>query len=285
MAIAGGPESGEMRHATEEEEKGFRLRLHIAQAELVLGNIGLTLSANIAIAVTTALIMWMEGYATGIGFWLGMTLSVALLRFVINIAIKKSKLYLRHPQGVLRYMTVAALASGLSWAPIPISFVDISNRVAMGYVIFILAGMATGAIIQSLVYWPQAVAFGAPLVLSIVWVLLKSGGPVDYLIASNVFLLSVMLTRASILGEKGFRQSKGTALRALSLAESLTKANREIGRSHRALEQIANNDPLTGLSNRTVFNRQMEALDKAIADDGSQWALILLDIDKFKSIN
>jgi diguanylate cyclase (GGDEF)-like protein len=155
----------------------------------------------------------------------------------------------------------------------------------MGYVIFILAGMATGAIIQSLVYWPQAVAFGAPLVFSIVWVLLKSGGPVDYLIASNVFLLSVMLARASVLGEKGFRQSKGTALRAMSLAESLTKANREIGRSHRALEQIANNDPLTGLSNRTVFNRQMEALDKAIADDGSQWALILLDIDKFKSIN
>lgn len=54
-------------------------------------------------------------------------------------------------------------------------------------------------------------------------------------------------------------------------------------RSEEQLEKLAFYDPLTGLPNRAMFTRELDAL---VAQDGSSGAaLLLLDLDRFKDVN
>ena len=50
------------------------------------------------------------------------------------------------------------------------------------------------------------------------------------------------------------------------------------------IAHIALHDPLTGLSNRTQFNAELERASKR-ACDGYKVALLCLDLDQFKKIN
>ncbi|MDY6964187.1 MAG: EAL domain-containing protein [Pseudomonadota bacterium] len=74
-------------------------------------------------------------------------------------------------------------------------------------------------------------------------------------------------------------------MRAVSLADSLSKANAAIQTSNRQLELLANRDPLTGLGNRSAFNLGLsQHLDECSAK-GQPAALLIIDLDRFKSVN
>lgn len=53
-------------------------------------------------------------------------------------------------------------------------------------------------------------------------------------------------------------------------------------RKEKILEKAANLDPLTGVCNRTVFEREV---GKYMSQKGSRGALVILDLDDFKEIN
>lgn len=63
----------------------------------------------------------------------------------------------------------------------------------------------------------------------------------------------------------------------------LTGIGRE--RALRRAEQLATRDSLTGLLNRREFVRRIEALSQKMADRQADYALLLFDLDYFKSIN
>jgi diguanylate cyclase (GGDEF)-like protein len=68
---------------------------------------------------------------------------------------------------------------------------------------------------------------------------------------------------------------------ALTIATDIT----EVAEYRRKIENMAFHDQLTGLPNRTLFSQKLlAAIDKAKADN-SMFALIMLDLDQFKSIN
>lgn len=52
-----------------------------------------------------------------------------------------------------------------------------------------------------------------------------------------------------------------------------------------ALEHAASHDPLTGLSNRAGFDRALEQARRRLVRDGALFAVVLIDIDYFKSVN
>ena len=52
-----------------------------------------------------------------------------------------------------------------------------------------------------------------------------------------------------------------------------------------ALVRLARFDPLTGLPNRTTLSQQLAAAIDGAAGDGSQVAVVFLDLDRFKDIN
>jgi diguanylate cyclase (GGDEF)-like protein/PAS domain S-box-containing protein len=51
------------------------------------------------------------------------------------------------------------------------------------------------------------------------------------------------------------------------------------------LRHIAYHDPLTGLANRTLFNDRLEQAIKLAARNKSKFALLFMDLDKFKPVN
>ncbi|MGZ5075399.1 MAG: diguanylate cyclase domain-containing protein [Methylobacter sp.] len=51
------------------------------------------------------------------------------------------------------------------------------------------------------------------------------------------------------------------------------------------LRHIAHHDPLTGLANRVLFNDRLERTIKLAARNNSQFAVLFLDLDKFKPVN
>ncbi|MDB5552240.1 MAG: Diguanylate cyclase/phosphodiesterase [Rhizobium sp.] len=260
-------------------------RLRAAQAESVLGNIALTLASNIFVATTTAYVIWDTGGGSSVFYWLGFVVLLSMARFSTFKMLMVAGHHRTHPEAVLRFLTIGALVGGLAWTPIPLAFAQPGDGNSIGYIVFVMAGTTTGAIIQSLSYWRSAIAFGAPLMGTTLVMMLAGGSGMDYLFASNVALLMVMLFRASVLSERAFVRSQNVAMRTTQLAQSLAVANTEINKSSHRLKHLADTDVLTGLANRAVFNRSMEVLFCESGRENREIALLLIDLDKFKTIN
>ena len=69
------------------------------------------------------------------------------------------------------------------------------------------------------------------------------------------------------------------------LAASFNEMVGKISEREQRITQLAFNDVLTGLPNRTMFQQQLEHLFRALEGNGSQFALHCLDLDQFKVIN
>jgi diguanylate cyclase (GGDEF)-like protein len=95
----------------------------------------------------------------------------------------------------------------------------------------------------------------------------------------------VMMFRSSRTSEANFITSHSDRLKAMSLAGSLSEANAEIQASNQQLEILANRDPLTALGNRSAFNLGLTQTLHACASEGQPAALLIIDLDRFKSIN
>src|SRR6185295_17030828 len=69
------------------------------------------------------------------------------------------------------------------------------------------------------------------------------------------------------------------------LATTFNEMSDKIEERERRITQLAFNDVLTGLPNRTMFQQQLEHVYRASEGSGSMFALHCLDLDQFKVIN
>ena len=69
------------------------------------------------------------------------------------------------------------------------------------------------------------------------------------------------------------------------LADSFNEMVAKIAERERRITQLAFNDTLTGLPNRTMFQQQLDHLFRATEDSENLFALHCLDLDQFKVIN
>jgi diguanylate cyclase (GGDEF)-like protein len=69
------------------------------------------------------------------------------------------------------------------------------------------------------------------------------------------------------------------------LATSFNEMVGKIAEREQRITQLAFNDVLTGLPNRSMFQQQLEHLLRVSQDNGSLFALHCLDLDQFKAIN
>ncbi|MEO6225672.1 MAG: EAL domain-containing protein [Sphingomicrobium sp.] len=69
------------------------------------------------------------------------------------------------------------------------------------------------------------------------------------------------------------------------LASSFNEMVGKIAEREQRITQLAFNDVLTNLPNRSMFQQQLEHMLRVSAGDGSRFALHCLDLDQFKAIN
>ena len=82
-----------------------------------------------------------------------------------------------------------------------------------------------------------------------------------------------------------FEQATRTATRYREQAQSLAEDKKVLAREAAAFAAQSQHDPLTGLLNRRGLDAQVGALVSASEASGTPFAIALIDIDRFKSIN
>ena len=252
-----------------------------AQLRSTLSNITVTLTANCFIASSAALLVYNEHGGGLIFGWLAGIFILNTLRLIYGFQQLRAVATHPNPGRALRNLTLLAFVSGISWTPLPIYFLDSIESRSAAYIVFIMAGITTGAIIQSLAYWRISVAFGAPILLATIFKLVMQWHTADLVVATNVFLLMAMLIRSAVISEQKFRINHATTLQATELAQSLQHAHNEVQQANETLKRLATTDPLTGLPNRSVFNQTLAGL----IHDREPVSLALIDIDHFKAVN
>jgi diguanylate cyclase (GGDEF)-like protein len=267
-----------------EENDHFR-RLRTAQAESVLESTSMTLFGNFIIATATTWLIWSAGGGPMIFVWLAVVLALGVARFAAYRNISKTAEYSTKPVRVLRGLTLMSFISGVSWTPLPLVFALPGHGLIMGYIVVVMAAVTMGAIVQSLAYWRSGLAFGVPMMSSTIAMLLVHGSDVAYFLALNVSLVTIIVFRAAVRSENSFVQNQNTAMRTSQLAHSLAMANGEISKTSQRLEILASSDALTGLANRAAFNRRMDKLFEYCDQGKTTVALLLIDLDRFKTIN
>lgn len=90
---------------------------------------------------------------------------------------------------------------------------------------------------------------------------------------SHVWLLS--------RGKVVERDGAGRPLRAVGTITDVSQKKH----LEAALEHAASHDPLTGLANRSTFERAMEQARRRLARDLAPFAVLLIDVDHFKRVN
>lgn len=66
---------------------------------------------------------------------------------------------------------------------------------------------------------------------------------------------------------------------------ALVDKSQELERANKRLEKLGLYDPLTGLANRTLFFDRLENIWSSSTRNGSPFAVLMIDLDKFKPIN
>ncbi len=85
------------------------------------------------------------------------------------------------------------------------------------------------------------------------------------------------------VSDRGFpiRDDRGEVHRVAGIAEDITERKRAEGQ----LEHQATHDPLTGLPNRILLQRHLERNVELARANHASFALLLIDLDRFKEIN
>jgi diguanylate cyclase (GGDEF)-like protein len=100
-------------------------------------------------------------------------------------------------------------------------------------------------------------------------------------------LLALGLIAALVQARTMYLRQRQRELQALvnERTAELEKRSDELRESQRQLEQIAYNDPLTGLPNRRLFENELNRRVALAQRDGTPFTLLLVDLDGFKEIN
>ncbi|OJF93478.1 putative bifunctional diguanylate cyclase/phosphodiesterase [Pararhizobium antarcticum] len=260
-------------------------QIKTAQAVSILGGIVLSLISNCFIAATTAIVLWLHNPTPAIAIWLAAVIALNAARLVHVTLIKRGNLPVRQPERALFLLSGGALLGGIVWAFAPFLGGGITTNGANAYVIFIIAGISAGALMQSTAFSRTALLFGGPPLAATLVLLMQQATVLSGVIAADLLLLAVMMVRASGMSQASFIRSQKDRLQAITLAGSLSEANSKITRSNSQLETLARHDPLTGLGNRALFNAHLQALVELQDDHPRQVALLIIDLDRFKTIN
>ncbi len=249
-----------------------------SQARAILKAMPLTLIANTFIAASSAAFIWKEDHDILIPVWSVCVVLSNMCRLASLPWLRRMSQQPRRARRVINILTASAFVGGVIWSSVAFLGAGLDTQGSHGLVVFILAGISAGAIIQSSACARPPMGMSVPALTAAIVALSMQGTFTALMVVLNLALFLVMLTRSSFMSEAAFIRTEIARIRSADLARSLQEANRK-------LERLANTDPLTGLGNRAAFNAD---LDEAVASalDGTHSAvLILFDLDRFKQIN
>ncbi|MBR0719701.1 bifunctional diguanylate cyclase/phosphodiesterase [Bradyrhizobium liaoningense] len=254
LSVFGGP-------ATDEAVAGH---IRAEQMSLVLGySVGIML-ANACNATVLAVALW---YSPDRKFVFAWAIVVATGAIAFGLQSHRSRRIIK-PQFVSRRamqrLVRNAFLLGAAWGVVPAAFFANASSGGQLVITCLCSGMLAGGALAFATIPIAAIAFTAPIFLGIAICLGRSGDLAFLLIAFLVVVYGAVLLRGVFINSFSF------ARRVMRQIEA---------------ERTVRQDPLTRLPNRFAFNETLEAALRRLALSGEEFAVLLLDLDRFKEVN
>jgi GGDEF domain-containing protein len=157
-----------------------------------------------------------------------------------------------------------AFVLGAAWGIVPVAFFADASSGGQLVITCLCSGMLAGGALAFATIPIAAIAFTAPIFVGIAICLSRDGDPAYALVAILVVVYGTVLLRAVFVNSLSF------ARRVIRQVEA---------------ERSVRQDPLTHLPNRVAFNETLDAALKRLALSGEEFAVLLLDLDRFKEVN
>ncbi|PDT87363.1 GGDEF-domain containing protein [Bradyrhizobium sp. Y36] len=234
------------------------------QMSLVLGySVGIML-ANACNAIVLAIALWQSPDRISAAIW-ATAVAGSAIAFGLQSRVARR---ITKPQFVSRramYRLVRnAFVLGAAWGIVPVAFFNDASTGGQLVITCLCSGMLAGGALAFSTIPIAAIAFTAPIFVGIAICLGRNGDLAFLLIAFLVVVYGSVLLR-------------GVFVNAFSFARRVT---RQI-----EAERTVRQDPLTHLPNRFAFNETLDAALKRLTLSGEEFAVLLLDLDRFKEVN
>ncbi|MBR1177882.1 EAL domain-containing protein [Bradyrhizobium sp. KB893862 SZCCT0404] len=234
------------------------------QMSLVLGySVGIML-ANACNAVVLAIALWHSPDWRLALIWAVLVAGAAIAFGVQSHASRR----ITKPQFVSRRamhrLVRNAFVLGTAWGFVPVAFFADASSGGQLVITCLCSGMLAGGALAFATIPIAAIAFTAPIFAGIAICLSRDGDPAYVLVAILVVVYGTVLLRAVFVYSFTF------ARRVMRQIEA---------------ERTVRQDPLTQLPNRFAFNETLDAALKRLALSGEEFAVLLLDLDRFKEVN
>ncbi|MFK4505609.1 EAL domain-containing protein [Bradyrhizobium daqingense] len=254
LSAFGGP-------ATDEAVAGH---IRAEQMSLVLGySVGIML-ANACNAIVLAIALWQSPDRMPALIWAAAVTSGAIVFGLQSRAARR----ITKPQFVSRRamhrLVRNAFVLGAAWGIVPVAFFADASTGGQLVITCLCSGMLAGGALAFATIPIAAIAFTAPIFLGIAICLGQNGDLAFLLIAFLVVVYGSVLLRGVFINSFTF------ARRVMRQIEA---------------ERTVRQDPLTQLPNRVAFNETLDAALKRLTLSGEEFAVLLLDLDRFKEVN
>jgi diguanylate cyclase (GGDEF)-like protein len=234
------------------------------QVSLVLGySLGVML-ANACNALVLAVALWQSPDHTLALIWAAAVIAGAMffgLRANSSRRITKPQFVSRK---TMHRLVLNAFILGSAWGIVPAAFFANASSGGQLVITCLCAGMLAGGALAFATIPVAAIAYTSPIFLGIAICLSRNGDFVYLLVAILVVIYGGVLLRAVFVNSFAFTR------RIIAQVEA---------------ERTVRQDPLTHLPNRFAFNEALNDALKRLAHSGEEFAMLLLDLDRFKEVN
>ncbi len=251
LSAFGGP-------ATDEAVAGY---IRAEQMSLVLGySVGIML-ANACNATVLAIALWQSPDRMPALIW-AIVVAGAAIAFGLQSHLARR---ITKPQFVSRRamqrLVRNAFMLGTAWGIVPVAFFSGASTGGQLVITCLCSGMLAGGALAFATIPIGAIAFTAPIFAGIAICLRRSGDLAFLLIAFLVVVYGSVLIRGVFVSAFAF------ARRVIRQIEA---------------ERTVRQDALTQLPNRVAFNETLDAALKRLSLTGEEFAVVLLDLDRFR---
>ncbi|MGY4344784.1 diguanylate cyclase (GGDEF)-like protein [Bradyrhizobium sp. GM7.3] len=234
------------------------------QMSLVLGySVGIML-ANACNAAVLAIALWQSPDRMFVLIWAFAVTGAAIGFGLQSHAARR----ITKPQFVSRRamhrLVRNAFLLGAAWGIVPAAFFAGASTGGQLVITCLCSGMLAGGALAFATIPIAAIAFTAPIFLGIAICLGRNGDLAFLLIAFLVVVYGSVLLRGVFVNSFVF------ARRVMRQIEA---------------ERTVRQDSLTHLPNRVAFNETLDAALKRLVLSGEEFAVLLLDLDRFKEVN
>jgi diguanylate cyclase (GGDEF)-like protein len=245
-----------------------------AQIEQSFRQLPLALAANLVIGLLLTVLLWQVIDRTRLVSWMSALALVTAGRLALLCAYKRAPRLGRDPAVWRRRFVFGACGAGLVWGAAGVLLFHPTSFDHQILLAFALGGMLAGGV-PLLSFLDRAYpCFAIPILVPISVRVFSMGDRLHLFMGLMVLIFGFTLLASSARMRRFFRDS--VELREQLSVSILT--SQELG-------QMLRIDALTGIANRRMFDEMLDDEWRRARRDGSVLAVIIADIDHFKSYN